>query len=314
MNTLARFTSRINFFLLAILALGAVLRLWGIDFGLPYTLAPDEPTHFTIALRIFKTGNLNPGWLNYPSLMFYLNALALVPYFLIQHARGIWQTPADIPNPEIVTMGVGQLAAPSEFLLSRGLTALFGVASIFLIYKIGCEFGKGKSVGLIAALMLAVSPASVYNSHLIRPDTMAVFFALVSFFFAQKILDDPRPRNYVWAGIGAGLATACKYNMPLIGAAILAAHFLKFGRAGWRRKEIYFAIGAGALTLFAASPYILLDLPRFVHDFGFEIYAQGAGHAGFEGNTIPWYLNFLITTEGLIAIAALIQAARIVRA
>ncbi len=308
-----------NLLITAILLVGVALRLWGIDFGLPYTIAPDEPTHFSIGLHIFATGDLHPHWLNYPSLMFYLNVAALIPYFLAGKALGIFQSPADISFPEIVTMGVGQLAVPSEFLLSRGLTALFGVGSIYLVYRIAREFpaldGKGvrgTGVALLAALLLAVSPANVYNSHLIRPDTFAVFFALFSFLFAQRILNDPRPRNYIWAGAGAGLAVSCKYSMPLIVVPIAAAHFLRYGWRGWRQKEIYLAAGVSVAAFFGTSPYILLDLPLFMKGFGFEIYSQSlGGHAGFEGNTLPWYLNFLVTTEGFIAFAALLQTMRL---
>ncbi len=325
---------RFNAPLAAILLVGVAVRFWGISFGLPYTAAPDEPTHFLIGLRIFKNGDLHPHWLNYPSLMFYLNALALIPYYFVNKAFGIFQSPADIPYPEIVTMGVGYLQAPSEFLLSRGLSALLGAASIYLVYRVaqdlipiplapfplsqrnagrgGRGLGVRGEVALLAALFLAISPAHVNLSHLIRPDVYAVFFALVTFFFAQRILRDPRPHNYFLAAVGAGLSISSKYNMPLIVIPIAAAHFIHFGMEGWRRKEIYLAALVSGVTFFATSPYVLLDFPLFQAGFGFEVYSQGiGGHAGTEGNTFRWYLNFLATSEGAIALAALAQAVRI---
>lgn len=312
MKKTLQFLLKPNWTLIVILLLGLALRVWGINFGLPYTIAPDEPTHFSIGLRIFKTGDLNPHWLNYPSLIFYLNALALVPFYLIGKASGVFSTPADIPFPEIVTMGVGRLTMPSEFLFTRGVTALFGVGSVWLVYLIARELHAAKWVAWLAALLLAISPASVYNSHLIRPDTHAVFFALFSFLWARRILDNPSRWNYLWAGIGAGLATSAKYNMPLIFLPMVAAHFLRFGWRGIERKELYLGLFLSGLTFLLTTPYAVLDYPKFTHDMGFEVTAQAAGHAGFEGNTFPWYVTFLWTTEGILVIASVVEAVRLV--
>ncbi len=300
---------KLNWVLQAILLMGLALRLYGIGFGLPYTTAPDEPTHFSIALRIFQTGDLNPHWLNYPSLMFYLNALALIPYFWFEKIQGVASIPAGLPYPEIVTMGVGRLALPSEFLFSRSLTAIFGVGSIALVYVIGRELRTSKWVGLLAALLLAISPANVFNSHLIRPDTFAVFFVLFSFFWARRILDDPNPWNYVWAGVGAGLAVSSKYNVPLVVLPMVAAHFLRYGRQGFLHKELFLGLVMSAATFLLTTPFAVLDFPRFIKDVGYEVTAQAAGHAGSEGNVFSWYIDFLLTTEGFVFIVAALEAA-----
>ncbi|MBI3912751.1 MAG: glycosyltransferase family 39 protein [Chloroflexi bacterium] len=312
LKTLERLERKPQVWLAAIILLAGYLRFWGIDFGLPYTIAPDEPTHFTIALRMLKNLDPNPHWLNYPSLVFYLNALALVPWFLINKAFGVFQSLADIPYPEIVTMGVGFMSVPSEFLLSRGLTALVGTASIYLVYRIGRALAPRPWLALLAALFFAVSPASVYNSHLIRPDTFAVFFGLLSAYWALEILREPRLRHYLFAGIAAGLAVSSKYNMPLIALPIIVAHFSNFGRAGLRDRKLYVALGASALVFFATSPFVLLDFTHFMQGAGYEVYAQSiGGHAGTEGDTVAWYLNFLASTEGLISLLALLQSVRI---
>ena len=300
--------------LAAVFLLGVALRVWGINFGLPYTAAPDEPTHFKIALHIFQTGDLNPGWLNYPTLTFYINALALIPFYLVGKAMGVFALPADVPVPEVVTMGVGLLRVPAEFLYGRLITAAFGVASLALIYLLGRRLCANNWGGVLAALLLAVSPAAVYSSHLIRPDTYVVFFVLLSVILALRIVDDPRLSNYIWAGIAAGLAVSCKYNVPLIVVPIIAAHFLRYGVAGFKRKEIYLAGIASVLAFLMTTPYMGLDFPLFWRGFGYEIFAQAEGHAGSEGNTVPWYVSFVWQTEGILAIAAVVQAIRLVRA
>lgn len=47
--------------LMAILTLATALRLWGLDFGLPYTYHPDEPGTVNLAFWFFAVGHLNRG-------------------------------------------------------------------------------------------------------------------------------------------------------------------------------------------------------------------------------------------------------------
>jgi len=68
--------------LIGVTLLAISLRIWGINFGLPYLYHPDEPVGVRIAQRMFKTGDLNPHFYHWPSLTFYINALAYIPYYL----------------------------------------------------------------------------------------------------------------------------------------------------------------------------------------------------------------------------------------
>ncbi len=310
MSTRLGWLTQINWALAAIVALGAGLRVWNINFGLPYTYAPDEAWHMSVPLHMLKTGDPDPHWLGYPHLAFYLNALAFLIYFGVGRILGMFQSPADLAYAESLTVGVGKLALPSEFLLSRSVTAGFGIASIVLVYLIGARLGRRRSVGLLSALLFAVSPANVYNSHLIRLDTFAVFFLLLATWWIDRAGVEPTMRNYLGAGIGIGLAIAGKYNAGVIALALVAAHWLNFG---WRgiisRKELYLAgiasVGAFAVT----NPFSILDLPGFFRGLGMASSAQSV-HVGMEGNTVQWYADFLWASESLLVLLALAQAAR----
>ena len=55
-----------------------VLRLWGLEYGLPHPLArPDEERITDKALRMLSDHTLGPGEFIYPSLQKYLAAAAL---------------------------------------------------------------------------------------------------------------------------------------------------------------------------------------------------------------------------------------------
>jgi 4-amino-4-deoxy-L-arabinose transferase-like glycosyltransferase len=299
--------AKTNWLLLAILALGLGLRLWSIDFGLPYTYAPDETWHLSVPLRMLKTGDPNPHWLGYPHLAFYLNALAFLLYFLVGKALGFFGSLADLAYADSLAVGVGKLPIPSEFLLSRGLTALVGTLAILVVYLIGRR--RGKAAGLVAALLFAVSPANVANSHLIRLDTFAVLFVLLAFLWIDQAFAEPSLRHYILAGIGVGLAFSGKYNAGVIALALVVAHLLNYGWRGFLRKEIYIAGVASFVTFAAANPFSVLDLPGFFQGLTMAQSAQTT-HAGSEGDTVRWYASFLWSSEGLLALLGLAGAAR----
>ncbi len=304
---------RTHALLLAIVALGAALRFYGINFGLPYTYAPDEPALLSISLRMLREADLNPQWFGYPGLMFYLNLFVFLLYFGAGRLLGAWVSPAELPHIDVITVGVGKLVLADEFLLSRSLTALFGTACILLVYLLGKRLGSKPSVGLVAAVLFAVSPANIASSHLIRPDTFAVFFLLLAMGWIDRAFIKPDSRNYLIAGIGIGLAAAAKYNAGVVAFSLIVAHGCNFGWRGFLRKEIYLAGVVSAITFLIFNPFAILDLPGFFNGLGLASAAQ-TSHTGTEGGTIAWYINYLWGTEGWIAVLALFQMVRTILA
>jgi len=108
--------------IITILFMAFLLRIWGIDYDLPYIYHPDEPGYIIISQNIFKTGDLNPHFFNYPSLFFYINAFAYIPYYLVGKLIGIFRTPGDIVPPLSLAMGVTRAPMPSAVLLGRFIT------------------------------------------------------------------------------------------------------------------------------------------------------------------------------------------------
>ena len=302
-----------NWQLFLIVIVASTLRLWGIDFGLPFLHHPDEPNSVGIALNIFRSGDLNPHFFNYPSLSFYANALAYVPYFLGGRALGVLKSPSEIPFPELLGMGVGRSLMPTQFLLGRALTTSTGVLTVLVAYFVGARVGN-RRVGLLSATLLAVSPTHVSNSHFITPDAFVTFFVLLSFLFSCQILLKGDMRFYVLAAVGAGLAMSCKYNGVLALLPLFVAHFLRCGLRGAGRKELYIAVCLSGLVFVVTTPYSVLDWHSFLEGVRFEAQHYASGHAGMEGNALSWYLHYLLRFEGLVAPLALVQCVGLVRA
>ena len=75
--------------LLAILFLGALLRIWGINFGLPFTYHADEPIVVNHAMA-YGLGSLNPHFFAIPPLTSYLLFFLYGIYFLMGKALHVF--------------------------------------------------------------------------------------------------------------------------------------------------------------------------------------------------------------------------------
>jgi len=285
--------------LIGIIILIALLaRIWGIDYDLPYIYHPDEPRYIRIAQNIFKTGDLNPHFFNYPSLFFYINAFAYIPYYLFGKLLGVFITRSDILSPISLAMGVTQAQMPTSVLLGRFITVCFAVATVGLVYMIGKQIAGRAIVGMLASLMVAISPTNVWHSRLITPDTFVVFFSSASFLASVLIYQQGKTWQYVIAGICVGLAASSKYNGSLIVLSLLLAHFLRHGRAGCRQPKLYLALLLCGVGFLATTPFAILNNHKFLSDLTSEIRHYSTGHPGMEGNTLRWYLNYMWNTAG----------------
>ena len=185
----------------AILLTAFLMRVWGIDYDLPYIYHPDEPVNIGISYGIFSSGDLNPHFFNYPSLFFYINALGDAAYYYGGKLAGNFQTPGDLLPPLSLAMGVTEAQLPGAILFGRLITVVFGLGSVLLVFEIGRRLSGHTLVALLAALMLAVSPTNIALNRFITPDSYVVFFVLAAFLASLMILQKGGTRYYVTAGL-----------------------------------------------------------------------------------------------------------------
>ena len=296
--------------LLAILLMAAALRLPAIDFDLPYILHPDEPAVIRISRDIFAGGDLNPHFFDYPSLVFYANALAYTPLYLSGRLTGEFDARDDIVALDSLAMGAVKTRQPAAVLLNRGLSLLCGLGTVVLLYAIGRVLYDRASVGLVAALLLAVWSQHAYHSRIVTTDAMVTFFIVLAFFMAALIFRQGNTWHYVGAGLAVGLATGTKYNGGMIALAVPLAHFLRAGWGGWRDLRLYASGVVALLTFLLTTPYAILDYPAFSAAFFGVTEHYGRGHAGMEGDTLAWYTTILWTSTTITPLLALVQIGR----
>lgn len=100
------------------------------------------------------------------------------------------------PLYHILMKGWVILFGSSEIAL-RMPSVILGVASIYVIYKIGKKLFDEKTA-LVAATLLATAPLHIYYSQEARMYMLASFFATVSVYFFISLIKEDKLKN--WAG------------------------------------------------------------------------------------------------------------------
>ena len=122
--------------LISILVIGFLIRLYGINWGLPYLYDPDEPIFVQLAGNILADRNLNPHWFGAPATtIIYMLAGLYTLIFLMGRGLGIFASSEDF--------AALYFQDPTIFYLSgRLISAVFGIATIVIIYLIGTRIGS----------------------------------------------------------------------------------------------------------------------------------------------------------------------------
>ncbi|HTN24270.1 MAG TPA: glycosyltransferase family 39 protein [Solirubrobacteraceae bacterium] len=263
----------------AVLLLALGLRIWGVDHGLPYAYNADENAHFvTRAIGIFGH-DWNPNYYVNPPAYTYLVHLALG---LVYGGRaGVSNAFATDPT--------------NIWILSRVLAGATGTIAVWLLYLAGARL-VDRRVGLLAAGIMAVSFLPVFYSKLALNDVPTTAGVCLALWGAAGILRLGRARDYVFAGIGLGLACATKYTggivlLAIVGAA--GAQFAASGGKGFAARGLALVAGTALVSFFAANPYSVLDFSAFTEGLTHQSDASGdaAGKLGLtQSNGYVYYL------------------------
>jgi 4-amino-4-deoxy-L-arabinose transferase-like glycosyltransferase len=243
-------TSRAGLVLALVAA--ALLRFWALSQGIAFNLGVDEPEVMERAVRMMKTGDLNPHFFDYPTLYMYVQAMVAVVRFLFGAMAGKFAS-------------LAQAQTQDFYLWGRAVTAILGTATVWIVYRIGMRW-SGRTA-LLGAALLAVMPMHVRESHYVLTDVPATFLVMLTCLLSLRAHERATLGAFALAGAAAGLAGATKYNgalavlMPLLACAMTPA--LRPSRRVAALSTI-----AGMLAAFLiAAPYTFLDLPAFLNQF-----------------------------------------------
>jgi hypothetical protein len=289
--------------LVLILAAGFALRVWNIDYGLPFVYSLDEGTHFTSRAVEMFWQDLDPGYYQNPAAYTYLVYLVLrVMYgplgFLFDLPFGNVTDQFD-KNPTEIWIAARTLAAA---LCMGGVAATYWAARRLW----------GVREGLVAAAVLAFAFLPVAYSRVAVTDVGALLGMALSMGFAVRAYGGGRARDFALAGAAAGLAVSFKYTagLALLPLAIAA---LARARTDGPRALGGLALGTAlASVLFVAlNPYLFGSLDAWWSDLRDQAQvAADQPKPGQESGGVSYYLDSLTWGLGWAAtLAALAGAA-----
>lgn len=256
--------SRSNILLLAAITICAlIVRLYGIDFGLPGNhFHPDEEVKSDVIIGMINRNTLDPHYFKHPSLLLYLT-LASFSLLKFLHLLPAWEI------------------ADQIILSGRLISVLAGTLSVPLVYFIAKYF-LSNSAALFSAALLAIVPLHVSLSRYLKEDALLTFGILLTVLFSLRLAQREDLKSATLSGIAAGIACATKYTgvlaAPLVGIGIL----LNWKRVDWKNwsKLLLVSAFSTVITFFLIAPFILLNYKDFKRDLAKESKQVAMGHMG----------------------------------
>jgi len=302
--------------LLIILLIGGVARLWGIDFGLPHTMCrPDESWLLSISFR-FGSGDLNPHFFIYPTLYMYLCFCLYIIYFIFGLISGQFTSVSDL-------LAIYCLDPSILYIINRCLSAFTGIITIFVVYRIAKSWFEEKTA-LVAAFFLSLAFLHVRDSHFAITDITMTLFIMCSFLYIIKCRHSTGIKNYVFAGIFAGLAASTKYAGIILLGPMALVHIFNMADerpVRWSnlidRRVVLFCTSM-IIAFLAGTPFALLDYPAFLGGLMYDVnhLKEGGvealvvlerGWLRHSKYTLPYGLGWSLFCASLAGIAILMK-------
>ncbi|MEE8522528.1 MAG: glycosyltransferase family 39 protein [Thermoanaerobaculia bacterium] len=270
--------------LLGLLATSIAVHFIGLHFEVGQRYFGDEGIYRAAAAKI-NDGELLRPWFIYPHLLFYLDALALWIAALFDPLV------ASLAKLLYGVEGPHTLATLATRCVTSGLAAL----TVLPVMVIARRVAGTPAVGAVAGLFAVLSPIFIHVAHLNISDVSSAFFATLTLMQVSRLLDRESTRDYLLAGLWAGLTAGSKYPAGVVAVAIVAIYlrwWVKNRRPGW---GLIWA-GLAAMAAFVATTPSFLAFPDkvFVGSgpdimFGYRQYASGGWPGVVRGSNVVFY-------------------------
>lgn len=261
-----------NLFVLFLVISAFSLRFMRTGFGLPYLYLWDEPQTSSTALRMLKTGDYNPYFFNYGTLLIYLNLFVDKLYLLYRSVffEGILLSEIKI---DMDTGWHWSISHPVFYYCNRILTSVLGTCTVIVTFYIG-KLIFNRYVGFVSAVFLAVLPIHIIHSSYVTTDIPVGFFFLVVSLFSIYFIETGKVRYYLISLFFTGLTIATKYNGGLIYLLpFLCLLWFSYKDRLWRRPVYWVLLFMIPVCVFiVVMPYSVLDFPAFIWDALWELY------------------------------------------
>jgi len=135
------------------------------------------------------------------------------------------------------------------------MVALFGTATVYLVYRVGKNFFN-VTAGIIAALLYAISPLIISYSRASWNPNLMPFFSLLIVYLTWLMVKNKIPIFFLWIGLSFGILFQLHYLASFL-LVIIAVYCLIY--FSLKRYWKYYLLGiVGFLT--SLSPFLLFEL------------------------------------------------------
>ena len=293
--------------LLLILVAGFALRVWNIDYGLPFVYSIDEGSHFTSRAVEMFWQDFDPGYYQNPSAYTYLvYALLRVMYgplgFVFALPFGNVTDQFD-KNPTEIWIAARVLAAA---LCTAGVAATYWAARRLW----------GVREGLVAAAVVAFAFLPVAYSRIALTDVGSLTGVALSLAFAVRAYERRTLADYALAGAFGGFAVAFKYTagLALLPVAIAAVAAVLAASGGSNRLRplagLAVALLCAAVVFVVLNPYLFGSFDAWWRDLRDQAeVAADQPKPGQESGGVSYYLDSLTWGLGWAAALAALAGA-----
>ena len=251
MSSKQTLTSRTRFsiliLLILIVALGGLLRFYGLTWGDGLFFHPDENNMARAISQLNPSTGFHPDFFAYGQLPLYL------VYFSYQLVHGL---------------DLRQVPFKEAIYFLRFWSALFSTLTIPLVYLISRKLFTAY-YSLLSATLVAFMPGLIQAAHFGTTESLLTFFFMLIIYLTLHLGPGPKYRS-ILMGIVFGLAVGTKASALYFIAPVIVASL--YVARDWK-KFIYFWL---IFTVFAvlvallASPYNLVDYESYLSSMRYE--------------------------------------------
>ena len=243
--------------LIIILAASFWVRIFGINYGLPLWVVPDEPGSVFGALKMIELKSLIPAnhigeFLNvlyYPPFISYLY---IIPFSFLLGLKFLFAGVSITEFKDFVMLDLSWF-----FIIARLFSVIIGTTTVWLVYKISKNIFEKEAPSLLSAGFLSLALLHVSFSHWTRHWVWATFLLTLIIYLLSKKDFSPK-KKYLLSSLIAGIGMGINYQIGL-STFFMIFWFFFYDKLQFRKilKERwpYAAIGA-FLGLFILTLYL----------------------------------------------------------
>lgn len=281
--------NKTKYLLLTLIAIGAWLRYYNLNWGAPYYFHPDERNIAASVSQLQIPSQMNPNFFAYGSLPIYSIFISGIIKNLLAYCFPLLHYCFTLPASQSIIVQnplwqkINRLSFEEAIIISRLFSATFSLMLIIIIYYTGKKLHSIKA-GLIAAFLTSTSVGLIQYAHFGTFEMWLTFFSFLLFIVCLQLLRKLRMRYVLFSGVIMGILISTKIShlalIPIPVMCIALGLYKNILTADPFYKKIKFYLSGltllitftlvTALVFIATNPYVFIDLPAFKNSMKYE--------------------------------------------